>query len=536
MVRQPIVKLYILAIVIVGFNLLQAKPVRGEDGIYSDSPDTLGQPTVEQDIPAYASDKLSEQYRGSTKLRTQRGTEARNPTEQKRHPIVSGPQGSSLRTFSMIVKPRGISLAQTMASIYLANPKAFINGDPDKLNPTVPLKIPPLSAMHSVSEADAQKILGNIGGSGRVSTAQDKTNATLPSPEVSKPAPAKMQQPTAEPRERAVAQAQLETLQNSVAEKDASLKNAKERIEKLETELKALQQHARPIPPAPQLPKAAAVSGPDLRWVVLITLAAAIIACIVLLVFLLKRKKVANTKVNSSSRPTKVAKPVFITDPDEISAIADLALNKDESGAPQPEAPLVAHDTELEFFDGSLGLDPPMDQGLGTAKPAALNVSKAESGNAAPSPAPVPSPATPSYPTLDIVEPAVETRNEQPFELDVDLKPTDLPEPEPVLKELRSEDEELLLNFDFEPEKNSSAPAADLSSTVAAEGYVAAQEDTEPPELDDLGSAEATRLDLVRVYLDMGDKEGAREILHDILHHAQGKLKNEADALLATIE
>jgi len=45
----------------------------------------------------------------------------------------------------------------------------------------------------------------------------------------------------------------------------------------------------------------------------------------------------------------------------------------------------------------------------------------------------------------------------------------------------------------------------------------------------------STKLDLARVYLDMGDKEGAREVLEELAAEAQGGLKAEAEALLASL-
>lgn len=45
----------------------------------------------------------------------------------------------------------------------------------------------------------------------------------------------------------------------------------------------------------------------------------------------------------------------------------------------------------------------------------------------------------------------------------------------------------------------------------------------------------STKLDLAKVYLDMGDRDGAREVLQDLVGEAQGSLKEEAQALLAKI-
>ena len=45
----------------------------------------------------------------------------------------------------------------------------------------------------------------------------------------------------------------------------------------------------------------------------------------------------------------------------------------------------------------------------------------------------------------------------------------------------------------------------------------------------------STKLDLAKVYLDMGDRDGAREVLQDLVGEAQGSLKEEAEALLTKI-
>ncbi|MGL6070378.1 FimV/HubP family polar landmark protein [Craterilacuibacter sp.] len=45
----------------------------------------------------------------------------------------------------------------------------------------------------------------------------------------------------------------------------------------------------------------------------------------------------------------------------------------------------------------------------------------------------------------------------------------------------------------------------------------------------------ATKLDLAHVYIDMGDKEGAREVLLELMSEADGLLHKEAETLLATL-
>lgn len=45
----------------------------------------------------------------------------------------------------------------------------------------------------------------------------------------------------------------------------------------------------------------------------------------------------------------------------------------------------------------------------------------------------------------------------------------------------------------------------------------------------------STKLDLARVYLDMGDKDGAREVLEELVAEAGGSLKQEAANLLSSL-
>jgi len=42
----------------------------------------------------------------------------------------------------------------------------------------------------------------------------------------------------------------------------------------------------------------------------------------------------------------------------------------------------------------------------------------------------------------------------------------------------------------------------------------------------------STKLDLARVYLDMGDGEGAREVLQELLQEAKGPLRQQANDML----
>ena len=50
-------------------------------------------------------------------------------------------------------------------------------------------------------------------------------------------------------------------------------------------------------------------------------------------------------------------------------------------------------------------------------------------------------------------------------------------------------------------------------------------------ELDEVG----TKLDLARAYVEMGDKEGAREILNEVLAEGSDKQKSDAKDMLSSL-
>jgi pilus assembly protein FimV len=53
-------------------------------------------------------------------------------------------------------------------------------------------------------------------------------------------------------------------------------------------------------------------------------------------------------------------------------------------------------------------------------------------------------------------------------------------------------------------------------------------------DLDDVDEV-STKLDLARAYLDMGDHEGTRSILEEVVEEGNAEQKAEAEALLAEI-
>lgn len=101
------------------------------------------------------------------------------------------------------------------------------------------------------------------------------------------------------------------------------------------------------------------------------------------------------------------------------------------------------------------------------------------------------------------------------------------PEPEP--------EEEKLLEFDFQLEHELPAKPA-VEPAVAVPGMalddMALDLDSVEPGNDDPVTA---KLDLARVYLDMGDYEGVREILEEVLKEGSATQQEEARMLLASV-
>ena len=60
-------------------------------------------------------------------------------------------------------------------------------------------------------------------------------------------------------------------------------------------------------------------------------------------------------------------------------------------------------------------------------------------------------------------------------------------------------------------------------------------EDPTPSVLDGQWHDAATKLDLAKAYHEMGDREGAREILQEVLHEGDEQQRSEAQALLGKL-
>jgi len=61
-------------------------------------------------------------------------------------------------------------------------------------------------------------------------------------------------------------------------------------------------------------------------------------------------------------------------------------------------------------------------------------------------------------------------------------------------------------------------------------------DDTSLPEMEPVTMSEVgTKLDLARAYMDMGDPEGARSILEEVVHEGSASQKQEAQRLIETL-
>jgi pilus assembly protein FimV len=111
------------------------------------------------------------------------------------------------------------------------------------------------------------------------------------------------------------------------------------------------------------------------------------------------------------------------------------------------------------------------------------------------------------------------------------------PEPEAEEKEVTAEVEDLFAAFEMEAA--SELDVAPVEELPVAEMPGAEMPGAEPPaqtepELDpELREEVNTKLDLARAYLEMGDREGAREILQEVLGEGDTQQKAEAAQLMA---
>ncbi|BFT62311.1 FimV/HubP family polar landmark protein [Pseudomonas moorei] len=151
-------------------------------------------------------------------------------------------------------------------------------------------------------------------------------------------------------------------------------------------------------------------------------------------------------------------------------------------------------------------------------------------------------------------EPSTAMLAEDDFLLDLDEGVKDLPVVEtPAAPELALDDLELPADFDLSLAEEMAAPDAfaaelddvnaeleSLSGSIAEPSFTAhdalASADDEP-EFDFLSGTDevATKLDLAQAYIDMGDNDGARDILNEVVIEGDDGQKSEAKEMLARL-
>ena len=181
--------------------------------------------------------------------------------------------------------------------------------------------------------------------------------------------------------------------------------------------------------------------------------------------------------------------------------------------APAPQAPKAAEETKAALeTTGALGLDfdldtvmPPVAEtppAAPAAQPGELTLELPEATAAAEEPIEIKAAPAPAEPHLD-------------FDFDLGIEPT--PATAAKAKEAMPELDLSGVSLDL---GGPTIPVAEAASP--AEGGAASQE-------------VATKLDLARAYVEMGDKEGAREILDEVLKEGNTQQKSDANQLLATL-
>ncbi|MCP5015884.1 MAG: FimV family protein [Ketobacter sp.] len=140
----------------------------------------------------------------------------------------------------------------------------------------------------------------------------------------------------------------------------------------------------------------------------------------------------------------------------------------------------------------------------------------------------------------------------QPESIQPDLQPESSSDDEPVLDSMSAAQLADELDFDLEADfpESKSEPADlnlddDLDATVIASGLGAApaagaanDNDDSSEEMDFLSDADeaSTKLDLARAYIDMGDRDGAKDILDEVMVEGNDNQKQEAKDLLTRLE
>ncbi|MDA8094572.1 MAG: hypothetical protein M0T84_11830 [Betaproteobacteria bacterium] len=219
----------------------------------------------------------------------------------------------------------------------------------------------------------------------------------------------------------------------------------------------------------------------------------------------------------------------------ETPPVAETAPVGDD--VPEAElSPVLEEETSVRSSAADAQARPPILEGAPSVELPALDLDLGETAQA-PLEA---TPAVPSVPTDAVHSLDFElSLPEAPVAASSVPSPSDAPAPSAG---------EASLDFDFGLEDELAGPAPEEESAAASPGLdlsgISLDLD-EPGEVvevpavaaspEDLDDEVATKLDLARAYLDMGDKEGAREILQEVLKEGNQIQQDDAKGLLAEL-
>lgn len=234
------------------------------------------------------------------------------------------------------------------------------------------------------------------------------------------------------------------------------------------------------------------------------------------------------------SKPGKVAEPAASAD--------DLSFDLSDASFDEPAvaAKVTAADEGMDFSLDEVTLDEPKldtssDIGLGEIELADFDM-ETPSAKAEPAPASSTIEDDLSFGLDDLEAAAPASAAAESFDLEGDFSLDEKPAADLSFDETLQADSGMndaaatfdeALNLDDMAVTEAPAPAAAPASEVAG------MDD----EFDFLADTDenATKLDLARAYIDMGDMEGARDILQEVLNEGNGTQKDEAKGLLAQV-
>lgn len=232
----------------------------------------------------------------------------------------------------------------------------------------------------------------------------------------------------------------------------------------------------------------------------------------------------------------------FDSKPSSTAASADLSFDLDSSfDAPTVAEKTTAADEGMDFSLDEVSLDEPAldmssSAGLGEVELSDFDLD-APVAKAAPEPAAV-APASVgddlSFGLDDLEVTAAEPAAAESFDLEGDFSLDDVPTGDVSFEDVAQADSgmnDAAADFDAALNLDDMSTAAQVAAAPVAPAAAPAGMDDEFDFLADTDE-NATKLDLARAYIDMGDMEGARDILQEVLNEGSATQKDEAKGLL----